>query len=225
MDEETTALVARVRRFAMPDGDVEPREIVFAQEGEIRLQPGAAWRPFGAEQRMAGAGPDFLWRAKVRMAPLAPVTVVDAFENGAGQLTASLFGLLPVARGRGEEFDRGELQRALAELPWRPFAIGRLPDTAWESPDGQTLRATYDDAHVRASVEFTVDAEGRVTGGSALRPRAVGRTTVDTPWRGVFGEWRRFGRLRIPTWAEVAWILPDGPFPYWRGRIVTFPEL
>jgi hypothetical protein len=26
--------------------------------------------------------------------------------------------------------------------------------------------------------------------------------------------------MRVPLEAEVAWILPDGPKPYWRGRIV-----
>ena len=73
----------------------------------MRLSPGSAWRPFRAEQRMKGAVVDFRWRAWFFMAPLAPFLVVDAFDNGSGRLSVSAFGLLPVARGRGLDLDRG----------------------------------------------------------------------------------------------------------------------
>ena len=120
-------LLERVRRFAMPEGDVEPRDVRFAQEGEMRLAPEQPWRTFRAEQWMSGASIDFSWRAWFWMAPFAPVRVVDRFERGAGALTRAAFGLLPIARGRGPDFDRGEVMRALAELPWRPFAFRQLP--------------------------------------------------------------------------------------------------
>jgi hypothetical protein len=216
-------ILERVRRFAMPEGDVEPREVRFAQQGEMRLRPDGPWLPFRAEQRMAGDGIDFRWRAWFRMG-FAPVRVIDAFEDGAGALTASALGIVPLARGRGADFDRGEAQRGLAECPWRPFAFGRTKDVAWASGDPGTLRATYEDGRVRASVELSVDRDGQVTGGSAVRPMLAGKTAVDTEWRGAYADYRRFGRVRIPTSAEVAWILPEGPFVYWRGRIVAYPE-
>jgi hypothetical protein len=225
MTSTASELIARIRRFALPDGDVEPGRIELVLQGEMRLSPNSAWRPFRAEQRMAGDAIGFCWRAWFRMAPVAPLRVIDAFEKGVGRLSVSAFGLLPVAGGQGPDLDRGEVQRALAELPWRPFAFGRLPHVSWETADGKTLRATYDDGRVRASVDLEVDDEGRVTGGSALRPRLVGKASVDTPWRGALRDWRRFGRAQIPTYAEVAWILPGGPFSYWRGRIVSFPAL
>ncbi len=225
MNSKAGEMIGRIRRFAMPEGDVAPRDVELTQRGEIRLSPDAAWRPFRAEQRLAGDAIGFCWRAWVRMAPFAPFRVIDAFENGAGRLSVSAFGALPVARGRGPDLDRGEVQRALAELPWRPFAFGSLPHVAWETADGRTLSATYDDGRIRASVDLEVDDEGRVTGGSALRPRLVGKASVDTTWRGAFRDWRRFGRAQIPTYAEVAWILPEGPFTYWRGRVVSFPAL
>jgi len=39
------------------------------------------------------------------------------------------------------------------------------------------------------------------------------------PWRGRF--WNCAGRdgMRVPIDGEVAWILPSGARPYWRGRI------
>jgi hypothetical protein len=221
MTASAEGLLERVRRFAMPQGDVEPYDIRFSQQGEMRLAPSAPWRPFRAQQWMSGSSIDFRWRAWVRMAPFAPVLVVDSFASGAGALSAAAFGLLPLADGRGRHFDRGEAMRGLAELPWRPFAFGRLANVTWEAAGESGLRATFDDGATRASVELEVGREGRVVGGSAIRPHAEGRTTVDTKWSGSFGDYRSFGRIRIPTSAEVAWLLPEGPFTYWRGRVIA----
>lgn len=223
MSAEAERLLERVRRFAMPEGDLEPRDVRFSQQGEMRLAPDAPWRPFRAEQWMSGSSIDFRWRAWFRMARFAPVHVVDSFESGAGALSVTAFGLFPIAGGRGPAFDRGEAMRGLAELPWRPFAFGRLANVTSEAAGENRLRLTFDDGRTRASVELEADREGRVVGGSAIRPRAEGKSTVETKWSGSFGDYRTFGRIRVPTSAEVAWLLPDGPFTYWRGRVTEFP--
>ncbi len=225
MGAEVEELLERVRRFAMPERDAAPRDIRFAQEGEMRLAPDQPWRKFRAEQWMSGASIDFSWRAWFWMAPFAPVRVVDRYERGEGALTASALGLVSVARGRGPESDRGEILRALAELPWRPFAFRRMPHVTWEAAGVGALRATFDDGQTKATAVLEIDGEGRVLGGSADRPRLDGKSIVETKWSGAFGDYRTFGRVRIPTSAEVAWLLPDAPFKYWRGRVVAFPEL
>ncbi len=152
------------------------------------------------------------------MAPFVSAHVVDSFEGGRGALTAKLFGIIPVARSRGPEADKGEALRGLAELPWRPFAFREAPGFNWEATAADKLRATYDDGKTRATFEFEVDAEGRVLGGTAAsRPRSVGKSVVDTAWSGAFREYRMFDRMQVPTAAEsrrghqqnqaVTWVL------------------
>ena len=69
-----------------------------------------------------------------------------------------------------------------------------------------------------ARLEF--DAAGDVVGSSGdARPRAVGKTAVPTPWSGTFGDHAVLGGIRIPTRGEVRWLLPEGPFTYWRARV------
>ena len=225
MDNGADEILQRVRRFAMPEGDVEPRDFRFAQTGEMRLAPDQPWLPFTAEQWMSGGSLDFRWTAWSRLARVAPVRVVDALERGSGRLTVSAFGVLPIVRERGAALDRGEVQRALAELPWRPFLFGCARQMSWEAPKGRTLRATYEDGQMRVSVDLEIDGEGRVVGGSAVRPRLVGGSVVETKWIGSFADYRAFGRFRVPTSAEVAWGLGDAPFVYWRGRLASFPPL
>jgi hypothetical protein len=112
--------------------------------------------------------------------------------------------------------------RGLAELPWRPFAFRDGPPLAWEASEPNRLRVSFGDA----AVDFDVDADGRVVGGTAPnRPRIVGKTFVETPWVGSFGEYKTVEGLTVPTVAEVSWLLPEGPFMCWRGRVVEFRVL
>ena len=109
--------IERVRRFAMPQGEVAPCDFRLAQQGEMRLAPGQPWCPFRAEQQMSGALIDFSWRAWFRMTPLTPVRVTDCFERGKGALTASLTSAPLETRGlrsferpeSGMSFERGFL--------------------------------------------------------------------------------------------------------------------
>ena len=47
----------------------------------------------------------------------------------------------------------------------------------------------------------------------------VDKQVVDAPWSAVLGEYREFNGVRLPATAEVSWLLSDGPFTYFRGRV------
>ena len=47
----------------------------------------------------------------------------------------------------------------------------------------------------------------------------MGGEVVPTPWQGRFWNYEERGGMRVPLDGEVAWLLPEGPKPYWRGRI------
>jgi len=207
----------------MPAGPPRCPGTWLRQAGELRFAPDRPWMPFEAEQWLDGDGVGFRWRARVRMAPLVRAHVVDAFEDGRGFLVARLFGVIPVARSRGPAADVGEAMRGLAELPWRPFAFREGPPFEWAAHGPGRLGAVFDDGRTRVAVEFEVDGEGRVVGvTAAARPRSAGNAVIETPWAGRFSEYREFDGVRLPTVAEVSWILPEGPFTYWRGRVTEF---
>jgi hypothetical protein len=68
-----------------------------------------------------------------------------------------------------------------------------------------------------------VDGKGHVLGGRASgRPRMDGKSLVETAWSGNYGEFRILNGISIPTQAGATWHLPEGPFTYWRVRILDF---
>lgn len=220
---DASGLLDRVRHYALPNADLECRGTWLRQLGEMRFAPDRPWMPFTAEQWFLGNGIDFRWRAWVRMAPLINARVIDLFEAHTGKLTAMLFGFIPVARARGPAADKGEAMRGLAELPWRPFAFRDDSHFRWEAIDNHKLRATFAGGATQVSIVFDIDSDGRVLGGtSPSRPRIVGKSVVETGWSGTFGEYKLLDGVRVPTVAEVSWLLPEGPFTYWRGRVTGF---
>ncbi len=220
---DPTALLTRIRQAALPAGALDTEEVGLRQQGEMRFTPNGRWLPFTAEQRFFGPGVEFRWQARVAIAPLVKAQVVDAFENGRGCLRARLYGVLPIARAAGPATDLGEALRGLAELPWRPWALRPSPWLHWEAVAEGRLRAEYRDGKTQAAIEFEVAADGQILGAfTPGRPRIVGQAVVPTPWSGVFRDYRRLDRVLVPTFAEAVWHLPEGPFPYWRGRVLEY---
>lgn len=224
--ENMHALLDLIRRRAMPENDMTTyRGSWLRQTGEMRLAPERPWLPFEAQEWFEGSGIDFRWQASIRIAPFIMTRVVDCFQEGTGMLTASLFGIVPLIHARGPEIDKGEALRGLAELPWRPFGFRETPFLRWQTVGERKLRADFDDGRTRVSADFDIDTEGNVSRASAIRPRTVGKSVVDTPWSGVFRHYQVFDAVWIPTEAEVTWHLPEGPFTYWRGRTTGFSVL
>jgi hypothetical protein len=61
---------------------------------------------------------------------------------------------------------------------------------------------------------------GEIVGISAMRGGAPNRKFELTRWVGRFGDYRRVDGMMIPMSGEVEWVLPEGPRPYFRARIV-----
>lgn len=188
--------------------------------GEFSTAPGR-WRPFTSDQVVVTQRPGFDWNARVRMAPGVSVFVHDAYVQGEGILHASLLGLWTVADQRGTpEAASGELMRYLAEAAWYPTALLPSQGVRWEVVGAGVARGVLTDGTTTVALDFHFDADGLVsTIRAEARPRLVDGNVVSTPWEGrVWGYELRDGML-VPLAGEVAWLLPEGREPYWRGRV------
>ena len=111
--------------------------------------------------------------------------------------------------------------RYLAELPWVPHAIGSNPELSWRELEDGSVEVSTLIGGTAASVRLELDDSGLIRTVSGIRPRLAGRTSVDTPFVGRFGDYLELGKIRVPASAEVSWELPEGPFTYWRGELAS----
>jgi hypothetical protein len=211
--------VVRYVERNVPADQLHRSAVHLTQVGEMQLKPGR-WLPFRAEQEMAVDRVEFEWRANFRVARLVPVLVRDWYRAGVGGLNVHLWGVVPVVRSSGEQFARGEAMRYLAELAWAPQAMVINPALEWRQVDESTVEVATRIDRERVAVLLHFDTAGDIVGMSThARPRMVGKQVVEAPWSGVFGEYREFNGVRLPTTGEVSWLLADGPFTYFRGCI------
>jgi hypothetical protein len=211
--------VVRFFRRTLADGQPCIRTARFRQEGEFFMN--GSWRPFRAEQVVAATPPAFMWDARIAMAPFMPVYVRDAYVAGRASMNANVLGIYPVVNQAGTpELREGALMRYLGEAAWLPTRLLPGEGLTWTPVDGTTARATLTDGPTTVSLQFRFDEQGDIVEVFAPeRPREVSGRYVPTPWRvRALGHELRYG-VRVMSAAEVAWILPDGPLPYWRGRL------
>jgi hypothetical protein len=220
-DVRLPALVRRHLERSLSAVSFVPGQVRITQEGEMWRKPGARAMRFTAVEEFALERVAFSWRARFSILPFVAMKVVDDYSEGDGQLRASVLGF-PVMRQRGPETVAGEALRYLAELPWIPHAMLLNRELEWRELDAQNVEVAAQVADERLAVRV-----GFATGGDIVsiwcdsRPRPVGKTFVPTPWAGTFGEYAVVAGARIPTWAEVRWELPEGPFVYWRGTVTS----
>lgn len=220
--EGLPAPVQRYFRAVLKAGQPMIAAVKVAHEGQFSMgETEAKWVPFTSDQAVVTRRPGFDWDARIRMAPGINVYVHDAYVAGEGILHATLFGLVTVANLRGTpEVAQGELMRFFAEAVWYPTALLPSQGVSWEAVDNFSAKATMKDGDLAATLLFRFNDDGLVGSVRAeTRGRAVNGAVVPTPWEGrMWGyEWR--DGMYVPMQAEAAWLLPEGPLPYWRGRI------
>jgi hypothetical protein len=216
--------VARWFRQAMHDGQPIVAAVRVRHEGTFDMgRDRPDWKPFSSDQFVVTRRRGFDWDARIRLAPGLAVHVRDAYISGRGVLHASIAGLASVMRLEGAgAIAEGELMRFMAEATWYPTALLPSQGVRWEAIDTHHARATLVDGPVTLSLTYGFGDDGFVdTVRAEARGRAIDGRIVPTPWLGRFRDWQPRNGLVIPLEGEVAWALPAGERPYWRGRIVA----
>jgi len=216
------APVQRYFRAALTEGQPMVAAVHIEHAGTFNMSAdGGQWKPFTSTQRVILRRPGFDWDARIAMMPGLPVRVHDAYVAGEGILHAAVLGLVTVADLKGTgDVAQGELMRWFAESAWYPTALLPSQGVRWETVDERFARATLQDGGLALTLLFRFNGEGLIdTVRAESRGRTVGDKVVPTPWEGRFWNYEVRDGLRVPMEGEVSWMLPEGPKPYWRGRI------
>ncbi len=224
-EDELIGLPAPVQRYfrtVLQEGQRLVWAVTLRQEGTFNMsERGENWKPFTAVHRVVTNRPGFDWEARVAMMPGLKVRVRDAYVAGEGILHAALFGLIPLVHVRGTpEVAEGELMRFFAETAWYPTALLPSQGVRWEAVDDASARATMRDGSTEVTLLFRFGPDGLIESVRAEgRGRMVKGGVEPTPWEGRWRTYEVREGMRVPLEGEVAWLFPEGPRPYWRGRI------
>lgn len=218
------AVVQRYLRRVLKEGQPMVAAVSVRHNGRMNMsETGEQWKPFTSEQRVVTQRPGFAWDARIAMLPGVPVRVHDAYVAGDGILHAAVLGLFTVASVSGtREMAEGELMRFLAEAAWYPTALLPSQGMRWDTVDGQSARGSFSEGGLDVTLLFSFNGDGLIDNVHAeARGRMVSGQTVRTPWQGHFWNYAERHGMLVPLDGEVAWALPEGAKPYWRGAITA----
>jgi hypothetical protein len=222
---ELEGLPAPVRRFfraALTEGQPMVAKVRVRHRGTFNMGEVAdQWKPFTSDQMVVTQRPGFDWDGRIAMMPGLHVRVHDAYIAGEGLLHASLLSLFSLANVHGtDDMAEGELMRFFAEATWYPTALLPSQGVRWAPVDDRSAYATLTDGSMSVTMLFAFNDSGLIeTVCAEGRGRMVSGKIVRTPWQGRFWNYNEHKRMRVPLDGEVAWLLPAGAKPYWRGRI------
>ena len=214
------APVVRYFELALTPGQPLFRRAWLRWDGTFRLAPNAEWKRFTARQHVTVRPPGFVWDATIRAMPLAPVRVRDAYIGGEGVMLGKLAALIPVVDEHGTpEMAAGALSRYLGEAAWVPTALLPSAGVEWTPVNDTTARATLSDGKTSVSSDFSFGGSGAIVAVSMIRYRDVQGRGVPTPFEARISGDRRISGMVVPLEGEAAWLLPEGRFAFWRGRL------
>ena len=223
--QEIVDLPAPVQRYftmVLKDGQALVKTAKVTHTGTFNMGDSTEkWVPFDSTQYIITQRPGFVWDARVRLAPGVAVFVHDAYVAGEGFLAAKVLGLFTVMQQPSSpELAQGELMRFFAEATWYPTAFLPCQGVQWEAINDTQASAIIRDGSTEVKLIVTFDEQGLIsTVYSDGRYREVDGVQEETPWEGHFWDYEWQDGMLIPQEGEVAWFLPEGPKPYWRGRI------
>jgi hypothetical protein len=214
--------VQRYFRAVLKEGQPMVAGVRVQHRGTFNIGETAdQWKPFTSDQQVVTQRPGFDWDGRVAMLPGVPVRVHDAYVAGEGILHASLLGLFSLASFYGTaDVAEGELMRFFAEAAWYPTALLPSQGVRWDAVDDRSAYGTLTEGAIALTMLFAFNEQGLIdTVRAKARGRTVGGKVIPTPWHGRFWNYEERGGMQVPLDGEVAWLLPEGARPYWRGRI------
>jgi hypothetical protein len=179
------------------------------------------WVRFTSDQHVVTSRPGFVWDGRMGMAPGLNVRVIDAYVTGEGVLHPAVFGLFDITHMRGDgEIARGELMRFFAEAAWYPTALLPSQGVTWTPIDDVSADATLNDGDISLCMRFGFAQDSTIKGVRAEARSYINGARIEMhPWEGSWSSYHERDGMRVPLKGEVAWLMPEGRKPYWRGNV------
>lgn len=181
-------------------------------DGYFRTKPNGKWVEIKGEEYFTVGVPGFVWKGNTRL-----FCALDMFISGKGKLLVYLLSTIRILKSEGEETDKGELLRWLAEAAIFPTALLPGDYISWEPIDqlSSLLILRYNNFHLECEVFFKDTGEIY----KIQSERFYMNDQKLHKWIGYLSNYKRFNKILIPTTLEVSWDLPEGIFTYAKFNI------
>ena len=203
--------VQRYFRHVLKEGQPYINYVRLKHNGLFKTGLDKKWVRINGEQYFTTERPGFIWKGSTTM-----FTARDMYIAGKGRLIVSLFSLINVVDGEGEEFNQGELLRWLGESAWFPTNLLPGERLQWVPIDNHTAKLTFNCNGQSIFYIVTFNDTGEIT--QVETKRFMDKEHLET-WIGRFTDYKEINGIVVPATVEAIWRLEKGEFSYARFNL------
>ncbi len=205
--------VQRYFKRVLQEGQPYISYVRITHDGQFKTGLDKNWVNITGEQYATTERPGFIWKGHTAL-----FTARDMYIADKGRLVVSLFSLIKVVDGQGENYDQGESLRWLGESVLYPTNLLPGERLQWSPIDAQSAELTFHYHTLSLFFRVTFNALGEIT--QMETKRYMDEKNLET-WVIKADNYKTLHGVGVPTSFEVLWRLEKGDFPYARFYIQT----
>jgi len=189
-------------------------------EGTMKTAPERAWMLVKTEQyNFFGTNPARFFFIQGNMG--VPVLGLHFYADATATMEIRLASVLTVADAKGPEMNQGETVTVFNDMCLMAPATLVDRNIKWETLDPLTVKGTFTNDAISVSATLHFDEDGRLTNfvSDDRYMTATGNTYLNARWSTPIGKYGEFDGLRLPSYAEVVWHLPEGDYCYGKFSV------
>jgi hypothetical protein len=181
--------------------------------GQFKTGLDKDWINIKGEQYATTEKPGYIWKGTT-----SKFTAQDMYLEDKGRLIVTLFSLVNVVDGKGEQYNQGELIRWLAESVLYPTNFLPGERLTWVPIDAQTARLIFNYNGLSLFLMITFNEIGEIT--EMETKRYMDEKNMET-WVIKLSDYKELNNIFIPTKFEVLWRLQKRDFSYAKFKITV----
>ena len=187
-------------------------------EGEFKTGQDKSWVKAKAEQYNFMHNPRRIYYMKLNMSGL-PVVGLHVYKDVTATMLIKVAGLVTVGDAKGEIMDKAETVTVFNDMCL--MAPGTLIDKRieWEMIDQLTVKGTFNNNGVKISALLYFNEKGELVNfvSNDRYMTTSGNDYQNAPWSTPVGEYKEYNGIKLASYGEAHWSLPEGDFCY--GKI------
>ena len=222
-ERDIAGLPLPIQRYLRHTGAVG-REKVYnfrlVGEGEFKTGVDKTWVKATAEQYNFIDQPRRVYWMRLSLSGL-PVVGLHVYKDATATMRIKLAGLITVGDARGEIMNQSETVTVFNDMCLMAPATLIDPRISWESIDNWTVRGTFNNDGVIVSAILSFNEKGELVNfvSNDRSMTTSGSDYQNVPWSTPVRDYMDFNGIRIASYGEAHWDLPEGDFCYGKIRL------
>jgi len=212
--------VQKYLRYTGVIGKEKVKNFRVVGEGQFKTDPNKGWFKTNIEQYNFIDNPRRIYYIKVSMSGL-PVVGLHVYKDTKATMVIKAAGLVTVADAKGDIMNKAETVTVFNDMCL--LAPASLIDKRiqWETINPLKVKAIFNNNGVKISAELYFNEKGELINfiSNDRYMTSSGESYQSAPWSTPVSDYKDFNGIKISSYGEAHWSLPEGDYCYGKINI------